>query len=568
MDRSDLLARIEASSLNARLNADHRRGLASADFHWRLLELAGGHGRLAARRPISTADVQRLLAVIRENVLRHMLQAHEAMSNLLESECRFECEEENFAGERHQLNLSMRDIPYMEPARDVLRLAVSLAGLPLVQQEFIVECTRLDAELRSLEVREQLERDEGTTTNAVLGALSVAAAQTAAVRAERQLQPHARAWLAEHAPTLSAMGWSHLEMPVLGCRSSEPERLLRAAASLGDLSDCLVQPFSLDELASSSARQKWRGLWSLCQDAAEAFAVAETWLSSLGSIGTYRRCDLCFRHLGEGMKKNCSLHRRTAQVRIPGRELQMSKIYKTVWRKKVSTRTEVQALLEGGSPAPQLLDRHRKAAEDDGLETDVAHAAACLGARLHTMLPLFGARLQALIKRHFAASVQEANKQRRDTSSVSVPPARVLRILTWERFFGALYGSLMPPEIATAFGCGKPLDLDHPLCSTNQAVSIQKLALDLVHLDAWVSVDMAFDSHMYLNGKAIALEIADAAAAGKERPTYRVLASRHRTTPQTIEQALKRGVERERRRRVLKRSGRGLFEPFEDDPLV
>lgn len=567
MDRIDLLARLGAATISWGPGAIEGGPSFARDAHARLLAYVGG-GRpgVMTRRPLRPPDVRWLMTELRELSLQEMKQASAALRSLADTGCRFEDEQEDFSGERHRISLAIDKIPYLEPARCALDMSVSLAELLKAHQASIVAYLDADAELRHLEIRQQLELPDGSPEGKIQRALGVAATRTALTRAEQALPPSARAWLSAHQETAHSLGWSHLSPPIFGNSLSDHQHLLATAEALDQLSDCLIMPLRLAQDASATSRRRWVEFWQVCEQAAETLSMAAAWLRCLASAGEYRRCEVCFRHVGEGMKKHCSLHRRTARTRIPAREHHISHIYGAAWQHSANSRPGVRPLLGGVNTSPEELQLMQMAAKNEGLPPDIANAAAALAAMLRTLFPLFGQGLRTLVKRHFDGCVAEALASRmrapNDTTSPLAPPARALRALSWERFFGGLFGSVMSSEEATAFSIGRPIDIDHPLTSTTQIISLQKLVLDLLHLDVWISVDVAFDAYSYLDKDAVLRDVDTILKEGGSRPTYSALAMRHRTTAQAVQQALTRKAVRQRERRALRQGRKELRRMF------
>ena len=110
----------------------------------------------------------------------------------------------------------------------------------------------------------------------------------------------------------------------------------------------------------------------------------------------------------------------------------------------------------------------------------------------------------------------------------------------------------MSAEDATYFAACKPFDIDHPLVSTKEAITIQKLTLDLLHLSVWISVDMAFDAYAYLDVEALRRRRKKFETSGTPGATFEDLAKIYHATPQAIHQALSRTSSVGRRDRALK----------------
>ena len=298
--------------------------------------------------------------------------------------------------------------------------------------------------------------------------------------------------------------------------------------------------------------------------------MTSAWLRCIGSIGEYRRCQLCSRHLGEGMKKNCRLHQRTAKIRVPAREHHVSAVYQKEWRRALLKRPGVKRILEDATPTAATQTLIREAIERECLAPDVADSVASLGALLHTFLPLLRPALQTAIKQQFDSTIRAVRTQQDDGfrlglggARLDVFPRRAVRGLEWERFFGAFFVSNATTEIATTFARGKPIDLDHPLTSELESISLEKLALDLVHLNAWISVDTTFDAYGFLDPQALSNEISATLDPPARRLTYKELAQRHHTSPQAVHQAVGREATSSKRRRVLGQGVRALQVRFD-----
>lgn len=512
---------------------------------------------------ISPRELRKLIAELRSISLTHTNDASQALQELVETGCRFEYQQENMGGERHRVSLHVDDIPYLSNTHTALPLICSFSALPLTQQSNLVQLLEEEKVVRHLEVRLQIEREDGSRAVQVERGLALASAQASLHRTWTTISPTAQDWLAMHRNTLDLLGWSNTTLPILGTTRFVPEQLRQAAESLGSISDCLVMPFPFDHQADPKMRKRWLELWQICEEAAENLSMVSAWLRCLGSTGEYTRCRICFRHLGEGMKKNCWLHHRTAKVRVPARELHVADLYHEGWQHAAKHRLEVRALLDDVSPTAEVKAQMLQAAEHEQLAAEVTVAAAALAALLRTLLPLMEPRLQARIKRQFDANVVQANHQHLSRRGIRrdmplTPPGKALRNLSWEGFFGDFFASAMSSSEATSFSAGKVIDIDHPLASTKEAITVQKLALDLLHLSTWISVDLSFDAYGYLDLEAVQRDVQQHTRRTGRRPTYQALATVHRATPQAIQQALSRGTTGRRRSRILSTGRREL----------
>jgi hypothetical protein len=563
VDRYDLRARLEAATISWRYSAKPR-GISSAKAaHTRLLAKICTFDRKGSQYQLSPADIRKVIVELREIALAHAKGASEALLALVEADCRFEYEQESMDGERHQVGLRIHDIPFLDNACTALSVVGSFADLPQAQQANLVRYQDEEKAVRHLEVRVQIERAEGTRVAQVERSLKLAAARAALDRTRAAISPLGQKWWEQHREAINLLGWSDLSLPILGTARFDSEQLLQASETLSRISDCLTMPFPLDPGAESDLRRRWLKLWRICEDAAENLSMASAWFRCLGSTGEYKRCRVCFRHVGEGMKKNCWLHHRTAKARVPSRELHVSDLYHGEWRQAAKRQPEIRKLLDDASPTKTVQTLMMQAAERERLVPEVKVAAAILASQLRMLVPLMEPRLQAHVKQQFDTSVSEANRRimaRRDINGQAsfTPPGQALGMLSWERFFGSFFASEMLTSEATVFAAGKLIDIDHPLASTKQAITVQKLALDLLHLSVWISVDLTFDAYSYLDIEAIRYELEQADRKGMARPTYQDLAAIHHTTPQAIHQALSRRSSSTRKYRVLEKGRKKL----------
>ena len=559
VDLDDLRARLQAATISWRQRALPGGHSSARQSHTRLLASMDTRERRSSKYQLNPADLRKVVAKLRTISITHLNASSKALRELVETGCRFEYQQESADGEHHRIHLSVDQIPYLDDARTALPLITSLAELPQAQQAHLVQLLEEEKAVRHLEVRLQLEQEDGTRVGQVQRQLKLASAQASFNRTSASISPSGLVWLANNRDTFNLLGSSNLTLPILGSTRFDPEQLLQASESLDLISDCLIMPFPLDPGADPEVLGRWLELWQVCEEAAENLSMVSAWLRCLGSTGEYKRCRVCFRHVGEGMKKNCWLHHRSAKVRVPSRELHVSGIYQDAWKQAAKKHPRIHALLNDVTPTAQVRRQMQHAAEGEGLAPEVATAAAALGALLHTLLPVLEPRLQDLVKRQFDACVAQANRlvmarqgRGTDTSAIPLtPPGRALRALGWERFFADFFGSAMSSAETTLFSSGKPIDVDHPLTSTTQTIPVQKLALDLLHLSTWISIDIAFDAFSYLDVNAIRCDIQLALQESGERPTYQQLAKAHRTTPQAIQQALSNRPSTRRRYRVL-----------------
>lgn len=533
------------------------------EAHARLLASIETRGRKVLEHQISPSDIRHLIAELRRVSLAHAQRASEALRELVETGCRFEYEQENMGGERHRVVLRMKDIPFIDSTCTALPLISSFADLPQRQQASLAQLLEEENTVRDLEIRLQIEQQDGTRAGQVQRTLALASAQASFNRALLSISPSGRDWLAMHRDTLNLHDWSSLPLPILGTARVVPEQLLQASESLGRISDCLIMPFPLEPKVAARTHRRWLELWQVCEEAAENLSMVAAWLRCLGSTGEYKRCRVCFRHVGEGMKKNCWLHQRNAKTRVSSRELHVADLYHDGWRHTAEHHPQIRMLLNEASPTRETQAFMRQAAEQEQLAPEVTMAAATLAALLRTVLPLMDPRLQVRIKHLFDASVADANQRfmaRRGISRTTAlaPAGQALSGLSWERFFGNLFASPMSAVEATGFAAGKLTDIDHPLASTREAITVQKLALDLLHLSTWISVDLMFDAYGYLDVEAVQRTLRESARKNRTRPSYQELAEIHHTTPQAIHQALSRQPTGKRRYRVLNQGRNAL----------
>lgn len=565
MDRTDLITRLEVATIRWRGRVTAVEKTSSArNAHLRLLNLVERKGLPArAQAQMDANEMLRISSELRLFYLDSLKQASLSFLDLTELGCRFEFVEENLAGERHMINLPLTAIPWLSDLQTLLPLATSLAHLPQAQQAAVIRFLDEKSTVRDVEVRHQFEHPVGIINGRVQGELDVAAARAAFDRAEAALLPLAHEWLSRHELDLNSLGWCAIALPAFGKGRLTSDDLLGTSKALSEFADCLVMPYPLASRCNTKLRKRWEALWQVCEDSAEGLSMVSAWLRCLGSTGEYKRCGVCFRHTGENMKKNCWLHHRTAKARIPARELHVSEIYQGGWKQAAGSRADIQALLNEVTPSREVKNFMQRAAEQEGRAQEITAAAATLAGLLRTLLPLMGPRIKDLIKRRFVACVEAADEQYKSRGVPGLgantsPARRALRMLSWERFFGDLFGSTMSPHEATGFAIGKAIDIDHPLTSTFQAISVQKLALDLHHMNVWVSVDTLFNEFGYLEKEALRQEIRAHTNKAGVKPTLQDLALAHRTTPQAIHQALARLSSGNRRPRVLMRGKKEL----------
>jgi hypothetical protein len=552
VDRDDLRARLNAATISWRHDNQPHTTSSAKEAHTRLLTSLDTRGHKGPGHQISPGDIRQLIAQLREIAITQVNMAYVSLRELVETRCCFEYEQENMGGERHRVSLRMDEVPFLDDTRTALPLISSFWGLPQAQQAHLARLLEEEKTVRHFEVRLQLERQDGTRARQVQCELKLASAQASYRRTLVSISPSGRDWLAMHRDTINLLGWSNITPPILSATRFAPEQLLQAAESLGLISDCLILPFPLDPGATLRTRKRWHELWRICEEAAENLSMVAAWLRCLGSTGEYKRCRICFRHVGEGMKKNCWLHHRTAKVRVPSRELHVADLYHLGWRKAAEHHPQIRTLLDDASPTKEIHERMLRAAESEQLAPEVIRAAATLAALLQSLLPLMEPRLRARLKTQFDQNVAEAQKLcmarygfRRDEAFT--PPGQALSGLRWEKFFGDFFASKMTMNEATSFAVDKMIDIDHPLASTREAFTEQKLALDLLHLSSWIAVDMTFDLYGYLDVDAIRRDRERTSA----QQTYQDLAEIHGATPQAIHQALSQLRTGNRRPRIL-----------------
>lgn len=555
MDRDELRVRLQAAT------SDWIRGSLDASSsakkgHEYLLSLIGGQEG-DGKPGLDASHVATVLANLKTLATGQMRLACHALDALQEAECRFQAFEEDRSGERFLIELRMTDVTYLNDVHTILKLADSVGQLSATQQKRITVFLDEALTVRYLEVYQRLEIADGTSAERVKLALSLGAAQSLVQSAKDSMSPAALAWLTEHQEKLVKLKFSDLKLPIFPSNNSKPEDLFKGCVSLNQISDCLVRPIPLAGSDSTEIYVKWSNLWKTCDEAAECLSMVAAWMRCLASTSEFRRCQICFRHLGVGMKKNCSLHQRSAGVRIPSREQHVGDLYKHLWKMKTEAGGVVQALLNCLSTLSESQSHSTKLASLKVLEPDVATAAASLAQFLTALQPFLSEKLQNVLTLRFEDAISLASREYAKVLRFSTPefgggpPLHASRILSYERFFGSFFGMSLPSDLGTDFGLGKAIDLDHPLTSTSQAITVEKLALDLLHLDSWICVDKSFDHHAYLNVDSVRQVIATALDAECSLPTYSVLGSIFHAKPQTVQQALQRKKKVLRRRLLI-----------------
>jgi hypothetical protein len=278
----------------------------------------------------------------------------------------------------------------------------------------------------------------------------------------------------------------------------------------------LIRQFQQSNLADQAqwhhkAASKWNKEWDRFLDCGLGLSVLAAWLRCLALGDEGKRCEVCYRHLGPGMKRFCVVHVRRAHMRQNTRDLHLSAVHRRVLpalleAKGVQELVDSVNLVVPVAPEREMLE----AAKAAGLPAELWNGAAMLASQLRRFWPVIGPVLSDEIADHFSRML-DAAKAPFSTRAGSAGELAQLGArrrdaqawLSWESFFETWFG----PEVSIPFApqvmLGRSLDADHPIVHGG-ATAPARLALDLAHYWCWTAGDDALDRYAYLDIQRVA----------------------------------------------------------------
>lgn len=328
------------------------------------------------------------------------------------------------------------------------------------------------------------------------------------------------------APKLSAAGTQIVEredigdwqraVPIMVHRNASDAELLEASKVFMNLAKRALTDIPHDKDFPVRKRRHSERLWQQLNECGAAFRVISVWLRALAENVELSRCELCYRHVGGGQKRFCTLHKRTSHERQATRDIHVGEVYRSDMLRVLSSQATADALRSRipteASPEHTLLAKQMLCPWPDSPAKPLLGPAAALATFLHRVRPYASPAADSSLQAHFLRMLATARAPflaGADTDSawqkVNELRSRAPLWLTWRTFFLTLFADSRSREDREAalmeeqFG---GLDPDHPM-ALGFATAPRALALDVLHLRTWTMADRAFDQRFYADREAI-----------------------------------------------------------------
>lgn len=405
------------------------------------------------------------------------------------------------------------EVPPTSSALLVFRAAQSLRQrVPPKQQIGVVHMLALEAELTATEAG----LAAAVLADASAGEVSrlqrdVALVREAMQQGSAKLQRAALSWLEAKQNYVSSLAWTTWTLPVALSPDSSDAEVLAAADGLERLSHAMYRPLPIDSSIPTEQLKAIERGWSIYEDCGTAWAVMAVWLRCIAATDESRRCNICYRHLGSGMRRYCSVHTRTAKKRQKSRDLHVASLYRT--SAQAFLQSGAGGLLEAGARIfhPTDISDLCSVAKGCDVPEPLVVPAATLSAILRELLPVLEPSLQDLAKLHFIRLLSLARTpfdrepagdfMERVTSSRQRHAAP--KWLCLEVFVETWFCSDVVIPWTDNVILGEGLDADHPI-RASRSVLPSKLVIDLSFMRCWKLVGTLFDENAYLNFQSVA----------------------------------------------------------------
>lgn len=529
----------------------------AAQVHQGLLDLVRDSG--SSQRSAQTlrpALIRRINAASREISKEGLSLATQLQ------DARFGMEVEDSVGKVSWATFKGSQVPPASDAPRVLRLATALHDHKAKLQPAAMRAFEHEAQLTAAEVDLFSAQEE----NNALAARS----SSSAVRSKRKdfkkelarLSAPARNLVLSDSYWVPSATWFTWALPVELAIASTDQDLREAAKWYEQLRAAMYRPLPVDDTASQPLVRRWTRQWAAYEDCGSAFGVIAVWLRCMTSSPGGQRCEVCYRHLGKGLKRFCTEHKRTAGERQDARDLHVSGLYRPLAERLVRTRPQVERSLSTWALPPEVVRAMLQHAQRSGISAELAMPAASLAAALRELFPALTPSVKDLLERRFGQLYAIAQAPFEPTGARSPDDWREItrqrhearHWLRWETLFKGLFGPAAPVPWCTGRTLGEGLDQDHPLVAGAE-VPPDRLARDLMHMGAWREVDERFDSYAYLDPAKLNRLRRDGMREGQAGMSLADIAAVVGASPEAVRQTLRfaddQGPRRDRRDRII-----------------
>lgn len=515
-----------------------------------------------------SGSTRRQVQALKPALIRHINAASRAVAmEALDlatklQDARFGMEVEDSCGNLSWAMFKGSQVPPASGAPAVLRLATALHEQKVKRQSAAMRALEHEAQQTAAEVDLFSAHLEGSTPDSTTSSPAIESGKKGFREELARMSAHGRNLVLSDAYWVPSTTWFTWALPVELAIASGDQELREAANWYEQLRAAMYRPLPVDETASKPLVRLWKRQWAAYEDCGSAFGVIAVWLRCMTSSPGGQRCEICYRHLGKGLKRFCTDHRRTAAERQDARDLHISDLYRPLAERLVRTRPQVQKSLSTWSLPPESVRAMLQQAQRSGISPELAMPAASLAAALRELFPALTPSVKELLERRFGqlyavaqAPFEHAGaRSQEDWLAITRQQHEARHWLRWETLFKALFGPAAPVPWCTERTLGDSLDRDHPLVAGTE-VPPDRLARDLMHMGAWREVDERFDRYAYLDLAKLNRLRRNDAGAGNPRMSLADMAAAVGASPEAVRQTLRfadgQGASNHRRDRII-----------------
>jgi len=509
MNVDDLRARVTVATLGWLPGVAKALPSGSAvGVHDRLLALtyrAAASIRAADRlRRVLLAEIDRTTDALIVSVLG-------CLRELDDAGCAFSFDAHDSAGNVTVERFGIDEVPPVSSAVRVFRAAQSLRKLMPRQQFDAMRMLSLQAELTASEASLYSSQLAGASDAEVSELRDVETIVRKKIYALTLQLPSATLnWLDSDENYVASVTWTTWCLPVSFLPTSTDAELLEASQWFEQLSRNIYRPLPIDTAIPAARLIAIERAWSVYEDCGSAYGVLSIWLRCIAATDVSRRCDICYRHLGSGMRRYCSIHTRTAKKRQKARELHVAALYRksiqVFLQSTPSSLRDAASAVLGPTGIPSMLSVARANEVPDALLLP----SATLAATLRELWPVLQPSLQDLVQEHFHRVLSLARQPFDQTPSGDFEERAINsmqrhlapRWLCLDIFIETWFCSNVVVPWAGTLTVGEGLDVDNPIRSSRSVLPL-KLSIDLSFMRLWVLVSKLFDEHAYLNYRSV-----------------------------------------------------------------
>lgn len=543
MNVEDFLSTV-GLSVNGWLYAEGAEAGAALSAHNALLALVRDERFQSVSNVRSGARFKKyLLKRVNELSVRAINEASCALQELTSTHCQLVLSEREEDGVLVPEPIDLQGVPALEVMPEVLSLSSSLRLLSPRSQLGVVRAQSVIAEIEYQRMAIHWAKEEGDVISLQTHSTELAKAEARLSRIQEQLGTAGHAWLLGN-PRSEPVSWWSIWPLVPGVdHSLSAEDLEAVGSAYAEIGFWLTKPLPIAAVNDLQLARQWESLWKIYDQSGNTLVLLSSWLKALSVTQTANRCLICFRHVGPGLKRFCTSHKRTAEVRIPAHELRVSTIYKSLLKNKTTPAEKSFLSSPKRLPSAAAAASFKSAAVAFGVPHRLLNQVTYLAACLMGFRPVIGAQLEWKVEHHFARFVRDISKPYLVShADLQVNPtelayyrnvcAKSCNLLEYLRSW---YGTTLGNSVLQKLLSCSANDPDNPLI-TSGAVQMEKLAVDWVHHSKWTQADGLVSELAY-----VSLATLGRTASGKEgpSPSLRSIAARLRVSQQTVLQSMR-----------------------------